>query len=192
MKGIDAPEILKHAWAPIGQCPNQYRHGDLAKAALTRLLQPAVKIKMRGYYPPRIDELGRPNLDVIVNGADIGLHMLREGHATLAAFGCETPVSRFQKLRTAMMDARARERGIWNPDSPLLMEPDWYRYGRWLRWARILPGYIMSYRLIFAGEMRRRNRPEWRRLIPLENRVIFEEYDDRKGTEWENWTGAPQ
>ncbi|MCL0086329.1 5'-nucleotidase C-terminal domain-containing protein [Thermodesulfovibrionales bacterium] len=161
--GIDAPETFSiEGFAYY----NQVRHGERATEALRRLLPIGTEIRLKT-GPRKLCGLGRLLAVIKLDGTDVNKKLLQQGYVvTFVVWPNSYDHGRFEALRSAMLEAKKFERGIWCATDPLEEIPLVYR-------DRIFghPRYIGDF------ETKRYVRFERMEEIPLKNRVYFFRHD---------------
>ncbi|MRG87536.1 endonuclease [Salinibacillus xinjiangensis] len=160
---IDTPETdMGSANGAHGE--NQDEHGEAAKTHLQTLLQPGDEVTLKIGDEPT-DDYGRLLAQVInKDGVNTNLEMVKQGYAVtyfIWPFGDEAVYDTYQ---AAVKEAKDQERGIWNPDNPLLELPFEYR--------AILEGGDFD-KYVGNSETKQYVTPEKWEEVPVEKRVFF-------------------
>lgn len=109
--GINAPE-LAHDGKPA-QCG-----GEAARTALDRMIYRKTVALQRDPRSDDVDRYGRLLRYVSLDGTDVGLAMIRSGHASEYHPRSATAEARAAKYRTAQAAVEAAKRGQWASCTP--------------------------------------------------------------------------
>ena len=162
--GIDAPEM----WRREDPNHNQKVHGQRATDYLASLIPVGTEITLYTDQV-KVDKFNRLLANIKKGDLDINAEMLRQGHAvSYVVWPNNYYNGRFEVLRSAMVEAKQNERGIWNPVDPLEEIPLKYR-------ERKL-GYAPEQ---YIGNFDTKEYVKFKDMldVPIENRVYFFSYD---------------
>jgi 2',3'-cyclic-nucleotide 2'-phosphodiesterase / 3'-nucleotidase / 5'-nucleotidase len=158
----DTPETFHSVKNELDQ--NQLDHGKEASNFLKSKLSAGEEITLKVGKEPT-DNYGRLLAQVITaKGENMNLELVKEGFAVtyfISPIGSSDEYASFQQ---AVAQAKAQEKGIWNPESPLEELPFEFR-------ARYDGGGLEKY--VGNSDTNEYVTPEQWELIPVEKRIFF-------------------
>lgn len=154
MSDMDTPEL--HISLPGGQIASQGKYAELADLRLKQLLPLGTRVAV---VVKGVDVHGRTLAHVLVNGRDVNLQMVEEGHAIPYVI-CDpsqcAPESGWDRdlepFYRACEVARREGRGIFNKKEPLQMMPFEFRLQQMKRTADKYVGDVRTQELVAPSE----------------------------------------